>query len=781
MGGNVPQTNRNGATSKGPVDLNYDRRDGHKRVSDAVSEEEESRINESNGDINDGHRRAATARTIVRPPPQQPPPPQQLSGPVVHWERILPFRTLKVLLVENDDSTRQVVSALLRNCSYEVTAAANGLQAWKILENPANHTDMVLTEVVMPGLSGIALLCKIMSHDTAKNIPVIMMSSNDSMGMVFKCLSKGAVDFLVKPIRKNELKNLWQHVWRRSHSSSGSVESGIQTQKSAKSRSTDDSDNNTSSNDDDDNASIGMKRDGSDNGSATQSSWTKHAVEVDSPRPMSPSDQLADRHDSTCAQVIPESEILYNNWVPMTTDRECHKQKNIADEYMGKDLEIGVPRNPEIHDGSSYLTEKAPTKLPGTSIVNQPEIGEKNEDVLELQGSNTFDEPSTKAADLIGGIANNTDTQILSNIHESPKGFSRISECKEKNNDGSELPSLQLSLKRLRSIGEVRDAAQVDRNVLRRSVQSAFSKYRNSAASTQAPTGYGGSCSPIDNSSEAVKTESTNNMISNSNPAIVKQGSNGSSDNNDMGSTTKNVFTNPSVDKEKAAPVLGVKSMHPSAFHPVQLRTSAPPKVMQEKTDNMAVTTMAGQTIGVQCQVQEKQHNHHHIQSVEQQQQPPEHDDLSHKKHKTVSGQLCGASNVFPAAVEGDAANYSINRSNSGSNHGSNGWKGSIPAVNAGGANIDKCANGLTDKCGVGGGNGSGSGSGSGSGTGMNQKRFAEREAALNKFRQKRKERNFGKKVRYQSRKRLAEQRPRVRGQFVRQNIHEHTSREADS
>lgn len=44
------------------------------------------------------------------------------------------------------------------------------------------------------------------------------MSSHDSMVLVFKCLSNGAVDFLVKPIRKNELKNLWQHVWRRCHS-----------------------------------------------------------------------------------------------------------------------------------------------------------------------------------------------------------------------------------------------------------------------------------------------------------------------------------------------------------------------------------------------------------------------------------------------------------------------------------------------------------------------------------------------------------------------------------
>eukprot|EP01018_Ginkgo_biloba_P012239 Gb_04978 [translate_table: standard] len=246
---------------------------------------------------------------------------------IVRWERFLPQRCLRVLLVEVDDSTRQVVSALLRNCSYEedklltdnsqvtlckipdrlnnrtqckghfalpdklqrlnriqcetakispigsvlidltvgsvlihivkcaslalgqpssssdadsrqqsvlsnlnlklsicclwnspVTAVGDGLQAWKLLEDPSNHFDLVLTEVVMPSLSGIGLLCKIMSHETCKNIPVIMMSSHDSMGIVFKCLSKGAVDFLVKPVRKNELKNLWQHVWRRCHS-----------------------------------------------------------------------------------------------------------------------------------------------------------------------------------------------------------------------------------------------------------------------------------------------------------------------------------------------------------------------------------------------------------------------------------------------------------------------------------------------------------------------------------------------------------------------------------
>lgn len=59
------------------------------------------------------------------------------------------------------------------NLVFAVTAVANGLQAWKILEDLTNHIDLVLTEVVMPFLSGIGLLCKIMSHKTFKNIPVI--------------------------------------------------------------------------------------------------------------------------------------------------------------------------------------------------------------------------------------------------------------------------------------------------------------------------------------------------------------------------------------------------------------------------------------------------------------------------------------------------------------------------------------------------------------------------------------------------------------------------------
>jgi pseudo-response regulator 3 len=103
---------------------------------------------------------------------------QQPLAHVVKWERYLPVRSLKVLLVENDDSTRHIVTALLKNCSYEVTAVPDVLEAWRILEDEKSCIDLVLTEVDMPVHSGTGLLSKIMSHKTLKNIPVISIYSN---------------------------------------------------------------------------------------------------------------------------------------------------------------------------------------------------------------------------------------------------------------------------------------------------------------------------------------------------------------------------------------------------------------------------------------------------------------------------------------------------------------------------------------------------------------------------------------------------------------------------
>lgn len=650
----------------------------------------------------------------------EPPPPAQAQAQAqpLCWEQFLHKKTIRVLLVETDDSTRQVVTALLRHCMYQVIPAENGQQAWTYLQDKQSNIDLVLTEIVACP-SGTALLDKIMTHSVCKDIPVIMMSSNDSMHTVFECLSKGAADFLVKPIRKNELKNLWQHVWRRCHSSSGSGSGGgsdIQTQKCTKSKSGDESNNNSGINARNGDTSMGINaRDGSDNGSGTQaqSSWTKRAVEIDSPQAMSP-DQSTDPL-STCAHVIHrKSEICSNGWLPGTNIKQCKKQKQTNDQFKGKELEIGAPSNLNTDDQSS--PNGSSIKAIDTRCENPPQNKSKGT-VME-----NAEEPIVRAADLIGSMAKNMDAQQAARAKEAPNCSSKGPEGKETDRDGV-MPSLELSLKRPRSTGDCENAIQEEqRNIFRRSDLSAFTRYNTCVVSNQGGAGFAGSCSPDGNSSEAVKADRADNVKSSSAAALMKQGSNGSSNNNDMGSTTKNVVTKPG--SNKVSPING--KTHTSAFHRVQQWT--PAAAGKDKADELGKKNAAG---------------------------GKDKSGEAESKHPCVvhdeNGGSAGVpqSNVSdpPAPVEGHAANYG---SNSGSNNNTN--NGSTAATAAAGAAANVETGGIDQR----------------SGHAMYLKREV-RAAAVKKFREKKKARNYGKKVRYQSRKRLAEQRPRVRGQFVKQ------------
>ncbi|XP_030544666.1 two-component response regulator-like PRR37 [Rhodamnia argentea] len=758
-------------------DENKYRRDGVTGDGQELAEEDELQINEDvEGALNRKVEEIQTqdlvhGHSVI-------PRMQQSEESLVHWERFLPLRSLKVLLVEYDDSTRQVVTALLRNCGYEVTAVANGLQAWKVLEDRSNNIDLVLAEVAMPSFSGIGLLCKIMSHKSWKNIPVIMMSSHDSMSVVFKCLSKGAVDFLVKPIRKNELKNLWQHVWRKCHSSSGSgSESGIRTQKSTKSNGCEDSDNNTGSNDEDDIESIGV-RDGSDNGSGTQSSWTKKAVEIDSPRKASSWEQLADPLDSTCAQVMhTRPDTLSSNWVPMTAMRNA---KGKYDELglvpfqdkdmMRKDLEIGAP-NLQTEEPSK--NDKITTD-PTANETSEVGYRKNNEQLENRQLELNSEKPNAKT----GAVTNGSNPPMQRVNLNIGNGLSKVSDVNDKAAyDTKEMPSLELSLKRMKDDVESNPHGK---NILRHSGLSAFSRY-NYSTPNQTPTGNVGSCSSADNCSEVDKTEYLQNFRSNSSSPPQNQGSNGSSNNNDVGSTTNNAFTKVETVTDKPPSKSMLKYLHQSsAFQPLQNSGTCPQPAIEGIAEPAMAHMIVAQARGMKHHVQVQHHHHHyhlhhhhHAQNVTHMQEPAKDHDMVSESTPTAAPQ-CGSSDVLSTPYEGIVANNSCNRSASGSNHASNGQNGRNLPTNDQETNMDG-DNKVAEE------SGANSGIGYTNRNGVEQSRNAQREAALNKFRQKRKERCFEKKVRYHSRKKLAEQRPRIRGQFVRQAVNEIKGQETSS
>ncbi|XP_019412762.1 PREDICTED: two-component response regulator-like APRR3 isoform X2 [Lupinus angustifolius] len=702
---------------------------------------------------------------------QQPP-----KGRVVGWERFLPLRSIKVLLVEDDDSTRHIVCALLRNCSYEVTAVSNGLQAWRALGDPGNHIDLVLTEVAMPILSGIGLLLKIMNHRTLKNIPVIMMSSHDAMGIVFKCLSKGAADFLVKPIRRNELKNLWQHVWRRCHSvscftflsqCSGSVsgsESGTYTRKSSKSRSNDAPQNSSDSCDENDHGNRSVQ-DGSDNGSGTQSSWTKCVAQVGSPHPASTHTQFVEATDSTCAQVIhTKPEKLSSRWAH-ATEKERHEliDDHLDNAAMGKDLAIGISLNIQMEQPLELSSK--PIGIFKMSDVDGKQLDEGHSNVCKkgqpeynIEKTRTQEDQAMNAVD----VADSSNRQAESRDLNSPYGFFGFSQTKASCNF-KQYPSLELTLKSLEDVRDAKNDTVDECNVLRHSDLSAFSRYNTASSANQTQTGNLGRCSPLYNSSMALNTDTAYDFPSHSNGTPPNQQSNGSNNRNDIASTNTYLSTKPETFDQDPESVRGVGLFNSSALQTLQ-NNSISPSQKKNCVQEESAETIKGQ---VRCSEQVLQVKHsyykiHHYNHIAHKATPDKRSDPNDPllKSLTTAAKQCVSSNVLGGPSESNSANFDMNGNAIETDHGRNRQDGSsntlaIRAINVENGNV-------TAGIGVGGIDGRNIGNG------VDEGRIALREAALTKFRQKRKERCFDKKVRYHSRKKLAEQRPRIRGQFVR-------------
>ncbi|KAF9667737.1 hypothetical protein SADUNF_Sadunf15G0054600 [Salix dunnii] len=122
---------------------------------------------------------------------------------------------VRILLCDNDAKSSQEVFSLLLKCSYQVTSVRSARQVIDALNADGPEIDIILSEVDIPMTKGMKMLKYIMRDKDLRRIPVIMMSAQDEVSVVVKCLRLGAADYLVKPLRTNELLNLWTHMWRR--------------------------------------------------------------------------------------------------------------------------------------------------------------------------------------------------------------------------------------------------------------------------------------------------------------------------------------------------------------------------------------------------------------------------------------------------------------------------------------------------------------------------------------------------------------------------------------
>ena len=110
-----------------------------------------------------------------------------------------------ILIVDDDEGLRTLMSERLENDNFNTVVAANGLHAFQILTSHKKEVDLMICDVNMPGLSGVQLVEKINEVKEIRPFPVIMLSANRNRDVIIRSAKTGVVEYLLKPFKYPEI------------------------------------------------------------------------------------------------------------------------------------------------------------------------------------------------------------------------------------------------------------------------------------------------------------------------------------------------------------------------------------------------------------------------------------------------------------------------------------------------------------------------------------------------------------------------------------------------
>ncbi|XP_014499904.1 two-component response regulator ARR5 [Vigna radiata var. radiata] len=149
---------------------------------------------------------------------------------VVSFDHVSPEDSHEVHVLAVDDSLvdRKVIERLLKISACKVTAVDSGIRALQFLgldeqrgtsESdgfvPSLKVDLIITDYCMPEMTGYELLKKIKESSMFREIPVVIMSSENVLPRIDRCLEEGAEDFIVKPVKLSDVKRLKDYMTTR--------------------------------------------------------------------------------------------------------------------------------------------------------------------------------------------------------------------------------------------------------------------------------------------------------------------------------------------------------------------------------------------------------------------------------------------------------------------------------------------------------------------------------------------------------------------------------------
>ena len=106
-----------------------------------------------------------------------------------------------ILVVDDDKHTRMLLSAILKNANYTVTAAADGREALKVLSR--EHIDLVVLDIMMPQMDGYEFTRLVRENDSA--LPILMLTAKQLPADEKRGFLVGTDDYITKPIDEEKL------------------------------------------------------------------------------------------------------------------------------------------------------------------------------------------------------------------------------------------------------------------------------------------------------------------------------------------------------------------------------------------------------------------------------------------------------------------------------------------------------------------------------------------------------------------------------------------------
>lgn len=110
---------------------------------------------------------------------------------------------MRILVAEDDDDVRRMLTINLEAEGFEVVGAVNGDEAWELGRTAV--PDLAVLDVMMPERSGIDVLTSMKSHPRTKHIPVVLLTAKASDAEVWDGWRAGADYYITKPFNLDEL------------------------------------------------------------------------------------------------------------------------------------------------------------------------------------------------------------------------------------------------------------------------------------------------------------------------------------------------------------------------------------------------------------------------------------------------------------------------------------------------------------------------------------------------------------------------------------------------